>query len=221
MALSKETLVEMLKNEYPSSYNAHKDRLNEMSVKEIMDMFDFLDRVPRVNKKYGTDEEDFLEEDESESVMELMRDQGIPYGEQVKKKQATGIMASADMAGADPLLLEEYEKYRYDMLEQGLEPMSFEDFKRDAMFNTASAPDENIGPSAKAIDPTIRIQDVVEEFIREKGRKPNSLEELKEFYELKIGTASNPNMDVVKELVEEDKEKITLASGGLANILGV
>ena len=35
----------------------------------------------------------------------------------------------------------------------------------------------------------IRIEEVVKEFIRERGRKPNSLRELKEFYEMRIGTA--------------------------------
>ena len=89
--------------------------------------------------------------------------------------------------------------------------MSFEQFKRDARAGMASN-----------INPEIRIEEVVKEFIRERGRKPNSLEELKEFYEMRIGTAKrNPEMDVVNELIEEDKTKITLASGGLANILGV
>jgi len=75
---------------------------------------------------------------------------------------------------------------------------------------------------ASNINPEIRIEEVVKEFVRKKGRKPNSLKELKEFYEIRMGTAQgNPEMDVVNELVEEDKTKITLASGGLANILGV
>ena len=72
------------------------------------------------------------------------------------------------------------------------------------------------------VDPTIRIEEVVKEFIRERGRKPNSLQELKEFYEMRVGTArGSGETDIVKELIEEDKTKITLASGGLANILGV
>ena len=39
---------------------------------------------------------------------------------------------------------------------------------------------------------------------------------------MRMGTArGSGETDTVRELIEEDKTKITLASGGLANILGV
>ena len=44
----------------------------------------------------------------------------------------------------DPMLVEEYEKYRFDMLEQGLEPMSFEQFRREALAGMAKAQPEEI-----------------------------------------------------------------------------
>tara|TARA_R100000664_G_C2686060_1_gene92045 strand:- start:6 stop:437 length:432 start_codon:yes stop_codon:yes gene_type:complete len=48
------------------------------------------------------------------------------------------MMAEANMQMAeDPFLREEYEKYRYDMLEQGLEPMTFEQFRREALAGMA------------------------------------------------------------------------------------
>ena len=150
----------------------------------------------------GDEVEEFQEEDLSE--IELMKDQGIPYGEQVKA-QDSGIMQMADR---DPLLEDEYNKYRFEMLEQGLEPMDFDSFRREAMSDQA------------AIDPKIRIEEVVKEFIREKGRKPNSLDELKEFYELRMGTARDPGMEVVKELVEDDKTRITLAGGSFPDLSG-
>jgi hypothetical protein len=158
--------------------------------------------IMRAKYAYGTDDDDIeeIQEDETD-IIELMKDQGVPYGEQVKS-QESGIMQMAD---EDPLLIEEYRKYVFDMQEQGLEPMTFEQFKRDARAGMASN-----------INPEIRIEEVVKEFIRERGRKPNSLEELKEFYEMRIGTAKrNPEMDVVNELVEEDKTRITLAGGNL------
>ena len=172
----------------------------------------YLDRDPnamggtmRANYAYGTDDEEFGEEELD--TIDIMKDQNIPYGEQVQT-QESGIM---QMAGEDPLLIEEYRKHIFDAQEQGFEPMSFEQFKAQARSGMASN-----------INPEIRIEEVVKEFVREKGRKPSSLEELKEFYEIRMGTAQrNPEMDVVNELVEEDKTKITLASGGLANILGV
>jgi hypothetical protein len=127
-------------------------------------------------------------------------------GEQVRA-QDTGIMQMAD-AELDPLE-DEYQKYRFDMLEQGLEPMDFDSFRREAMSDMA------------AIRPEVRIEEVVKEFIREKGRKPNSLDELKEFYEMRMGTASrDPGMEVVKELVEDDKTRITLAGGSFPDLSG-
>ena len=168
----------------------------------------YLDRPEKANGgimrnfyAQGDEVEEFQEDDLSE--IELMKDQGIPYGEQVRA-QDSGIMQMADR---DPMLEDEYNKYRFDMLEQGLEPMDFDSFRREAMSDQA------------AIDPKIRIEEVVMEFIRERGRKPNSLDELKEFYEMRMGTASrDPGMEVVKELVEDDKTRITLAGGSFPDL---
>jgi len=155
----------------------------------------------------GDEVEEFQEDDLSE--IELMKDQGVPYGEQVKA-QDSGIMQMAEVESPnrDPLLEDEYQKYRFEMLEQGLDPMDFDSFRREAMSDQA------------AIDPRIRIEEVVKEFIREKGRKPKSLDELKEFFEMRMGTAKDPGMEVVKELVEDDKTRITLAGGSFPDLSG-
>ena len=67
---------------------------------------------------------------------------------------------------------------------------------------TGSAPMEKEGIESiqlasgnKSMD--IRIEEVVKEFIRQKRRKPNSIDELKEFYFNEMGTASTGpgNMD--------------------------
>tara|TARA_A100001391_G_scaffold192650_1_gene167102 strand:+ start:645 stop:1394 length:750 start_codon:yes stop_codon:yes gene_type:complete len=180
---------------------------NNIRIKEIeMSPLDDLKKVAKkanggIMRKFyreGDEVEEF-EEDDLDTI-ELMKDQGIPMGEQVRA-QDTGIMQMADV-DLDPLE-DEYQKYRFDMLEQGLDPMSFEEFRREAMSDMA------------AIRPEVRIEEVVKEFIRERGRKPNSLEELKEFYEMRMGTAADPNMKIVKELVEDDKTRITLANGKL------
>ena len=170
----------------------------------------YLDRPEKANGgimrnfyAQGDEVEEFQEEDLD--TIELMKDQGVPMGEQVRA-QDTGIMQMAD-AELDPLE-DEYQKYRFDMLEQGLEPMDFNSFRREAMSDMA------------AIRPEVRIEEVVKEFIREKGRKPNSLDELKEFYELRMGTARDPGMEVVKELVEDDKTRITLAGGSFPDLSG-
>jgi len=171
----------------------------------------YLDRPEKANGgimrnfyREGNEVEEFQEEDLD--TIELMKDQGVPMGEQVRA-QDTGIMQMAD-AELDPLE-DEYRKYRFEMLEQGLEPMDFDSFRREAMSDMA------------AIRPEVRIEEVVKEFIREKGRKPNSLDELKEFYEIRMGTASrDPGMKVVKELVEDDKTRITLAGGSFPDLSG-
>jgi len=174
----------------------------------------YLDRPEKANGgimrnfyREGDEVEEFQEDDLSE--IELMKDQGIPYGEQVRA-QDSGIMQMAEVESPnrDPLLEDEYQKYRFEMLEQGLDPMDFDSFRREAMSDQA------------AIDPTIRIEEVVKEFIRVKGRKPNSLDELKEFFEMRMGTAKNPGMEVVKELVEDDKTRITLAGGSFPDLSG-
>jgi hypothetical protein len=52
----------------------------------------------------------------------------------IKYRGNEGPKAPMQMAaGEDPLLVEEYEKYVFDMQEQGLQPMSFEEFKRQAI----------------------------------------------------------------------------------------
>ena len=50
---------------------------------------------------------------------------------------------------------------------------------------------EGIMKQASGIRPEIRIEEVVKEFIRAKGRKPISIEEIKEFYFNEMGTADS------------------------------
>ena len=76
--------------------------------------------------------------------------------------------------------------------------------------------------ASQAIDPTVEIEMVVKEFIKEKGRRPESLQELKDFYNKKTKLSNeSEEMRIMSDLMEKDKTKITLASGGLAGILGV
>ena len=118
-----------------------------------------------------------------------------------------GIMQMADYqpGNYDPAMIEEYEQYKFEMNEQrpGMPIMEIDEFIRMQIGE---------GNQARRIDPP--IEEVVREFIRVNGRKPNSLEELKEFFEMKMGTAGKPEMKMIADLVEEDKSRITLAGGG-------
>ena len=126
-------------------------------------------------------------------------------GSRPKEKEGIMQMASYEPSNYDPALIEAYEQYKYDMNEQrpGMPIIDIDEFIR-----------MELGPQqeTRRIDPP--IEEVVKEFIRVYKRKPNSLEELKEFFEMRMGTAQKPEMKMVADLVEEDKSRITLAQGG-------
>ena len=63
--------------------------------------------------------------------------------DEAKMMMAEGPM-QVDSDYRDPMLVEEYEKYRFDMLEQGLEPMSFEQFRREALAGMAKKQPEEV-----------------------------------------------------------------------------
>ena len=127
------------------------------------------------------------------------------------EKEGIMQMASYEPGNYDPAMIEEYEQYKYEMNEQrpGMPIMEIDEFIRMQMGE---------GNQAKRIDPP--IEEVVKEFIRVYKRKPNSLEELKEFFEMRMGTAQKPEMKMVADLVEEDKSRITLADGSFPDLSG-
>ena len=92
---------------------------NNIKIKEI-DMSPMKDLKDSLGSKEG-----IMETDEAKMMM-------------AKDPMRTG---SDDV---DPFLLEEYEKYRFDMLEQGLEPMSLEEFRRMALAGMAKAEPEEV-----------------------------------------------------------------------------
>ena len=85
------------------------------------------------------------------------------------------MMIDENIEVADSSLMDAYEIYKFDMMEQGLEPMSLEEFRDQAMAE---------GQMASA-DMDIPIQDLADEFEITFGRPANSLDELKDFYKQK------------------------------------
>ena len=132
-------------------------------------------------------------------------------GSRPMEKEGIMQMASYEPGNYDPAMIEEYEQYKFEMNEQrpGMPIMEIDDFIRMQIGEDKQA---------RRIDPP--IEEVVREFIRVNGRKPNSLEELKEFFEMKMGTAGKPEMKMVADLVEEDKSRITLAGGSFPDLSG-
>ena len=72
---------------------------------------------------------------------------------------------------------------------------------------TGSKPMEKEGimqASTRTIDPTVTMEEVVIEFIKEKGRKPNSIDELKEFYFEKMGATENVNPSMASAYTDDE-----------------
>ena len=132
-------------------------------------------------------------------------------GSRPMEKEGIMQMASYEPGNYDPAMIEEYEQYKYEMNEQrpGMPIMEIDEFIRMQMGEDRMT---------RRIDPP--IEEVVREFIRVYKRKPNSLEELKEFFEMRMGTAQKPEMKMIADLVEEDKSRITLADGSFPDLSG-
>ena len=112
---------------------------------------DIIDAFERDNMGYETLTDYIRGENIKLQGKPFTSDENLPIGSKPKE----GIMATDEamlvadrpkkdmtVAERDPLLVEEYEKYVFDMLEQGLEPMSFEQFRSAAFAGEAKAPVE-------------------------------------------------------------------------------
>ena len=91
-----------------------------------------------------------------DTLTDYIRKNNIKIADPMPDNQESGIMATDEAtmmvekpmaAGSDdrdPFLVEEYEKYIFDMMEQGLQPMSFEEFRREAMSGMAKGGEEEV-----------------------------------------------------------------------------
>ena len=92
-----------------------------------------------------------------DTLTDYIRKNNIKIADPMPDNEQSGIMATDDaimmaegpmkQAGSDdrdPFLVEEYEKYIFDMMEQGLQPMSFEEFRREAMSGMAKGGKEEV-----------------------------------------------------------------------------
>ena len=89
-----------------------------------------------------------------DTLTDYIRKNNIKIADPMPDNEQSGIMATDEatmMAEGpqqtdyrDPFLVEEYEKYLYDMMEQDLQPMSFEEFRRAAMAGMAKAQPEEV-----------------------------------------------------------------------------
>jgi len=104
-------------NEGPQSPQETQQKMAEFELQEYMEEFEKV--FPEMKELRGTQE-----------YMDNLED----YFQGLASKQNEGI---GNLAMADPLLEEEYQKYVFEMEEQGLQPMSLEEFRQQAMSNMA------------------------------------------------------------------------------------
>ena len=147
ISMDKETLIEMMKSEYPSSYEGIKDRINDMDVKEISDMMEFLDMSIGDQSRKQDSGIMATDYDKLVSFNDPMGTAG--RGDAIVDNSFIDDKGSLAFDYRDPNLVDEYEKYVYDMLEQGLEPMSFEQFRSMALAGEAKAPTEEVEEEIK------------------------------------------------------------------------
>jgi hypothetical protein len=157
----------------------------------------------------------FSPEAAAKKAMEMFRNMegNYPY-EASKKKRAPSIkMAEYEPGDYDPLIVDEYEKYKYDAEEQGQPVMSIDEFLRmarsQAMGGGIMRTNFNAG-SAEIYEPE-RLERQSE--IREE--KATDIPSRRKAKDLDI------NIQKVKALIESaKKDKIKRQKGGVASILG-
>ena len=104
---------------------------------------DIIDAFERDNMGYDTLTDYIKGENIKLKGKSFTSDENLPIGPGsdasgiMETDEAKMMMAEDFSPNRDPILVEEYEKYRFDMLEQGLEPMSFEQFRREALAGMA------------------------------------------------------------------------------------
>ena len=80
-----------------------------------------------------------------------------------------GPQAPMQMAEADPILVEQYQQYVFEMEEQGLQPMSFEEFKAQAMSGMAEGgrPGYGLGSLVRKLIPNeiAKVAEVAAPFV--------------------------------------------------------
>jgi hypothetical protein len=136
-------------------------------------------------------------------------------------------------------------------IEEDVDVIEFMKDQNIPMGEQVRSDNQGIMNQASGIRPEIRIEEVVKEFIRKRGRRPKSFEEIVDFYRLEMGTAdasqvsgSKYSPDIMDEYesykiqqIDVDPSKLMniddwymseygaaragVQSGGLASILGV
>ena len=173
--------------------------------------------------------DDFMER--GFSLQEAIEAAKEEFENKSSKRSAPSIKMAEGYGDYDPLIVEEYEKYKYDAEEQGVPVMSIDDFlqmaRAGAMDGGIMRNMYNIGGGAKEYGPyedvlPQKYSDPVTARIESEKKDRAVLKDIQRGeYPLKK-TGKNIDLDVekIKKLIDQRKqEKKKLAKGGIAGVL--
>ena len=176
-----------------------------------------------MRSKYAMGSEDIpeLEETSSDEYRDLLKSLNAPT-----ENQASGIRSldkapsikqeKPEMKMADAMLMEEYEKYAYDMIEQGLEPMPLQQFIDQILAEARMGLKDGTPPlmgNPAVVGPKMTGNEMREFMIMNPGIE--DVADYKGYYERK----KKQDNEIKKMLDKAKKEKEKRAKGGIAGVL--
>ncbi len=184
-------------------------------------ILNYTGNMMRSNYAMGSDDIPELEETSSDEYRDLLKSLNAPTD-----NQASGIRSldkapsikqeKPEMKMADAMLMEEYEKYAYDMIEQGLEPMPLQQFIDQILAEARMGLKDGTPPlmgNPAVVGPKMTGNEMREFMIMNPGIE--DVADYKGYYERK----KKQDNEIKKMLDKAKKEKEKRAKGGIAGVL--
>jgi len=184
-------------------------------------ILNYTGNMMRSNYAMGSEDIPEIEETSSDEYRDLLKSLNAPA-----ENQASGIRSldkapsikqeKPEMKMADAMLMEEYEKYAYDMIEQGLEPMPLQQFIDQILAEARMGLKDGTPPlmgNPAVVGPKMTGNEMREFMIMNPGIE--DVADYKGYYERK----KKQDNEIKKMLDKAKKEKEKRAKGGIAGVL--
>ena len=184
-------------------------------------ILNYTGNMMRSNYAIGSEDIPELEETSSDEYRDLLKSLNAPT-----ENQASGIRSldkapsikqeKPEMKMADAMLMEEYEKYAYDMIEQGREPMPLQQFIDQILTEARMGLKDGTPPlmgNPAVVGPKMTGNEMREFMIMNPGIE--DVADYKGYYERK----KKQDNEIKKMLDKAKKEKEKRAKGGIAGVL--
>ena len=184
-------------------------------------ILNYTGNMMRSNYAMGSEDIPELEETSSDEYRDLLKSLNAPT-----ENQASGIRSldkapsikqeKPEMKMADAMLMEEYEKYAYDMIEQGLEPMPLQQFIDQILAEARMGLKDGTPPlmgNPAVVGPKMTGNEMREFMIMNPGIE--DVADYKGYYERK----KKQDNEIKRMLDKAKKEKEKRAKGGIAGVL--